>query len=100
MSVSTLSRKRSTARKPHQCVWCGCSVLTGSRYERQHIIIDGEFQSNAWHEACLTGFDGFWKETREEEFIPGEQEMPFFALYQMEATTPSPQPKRGAVADD
>lgn len=85
MSVSTLSRKRSIDRKPHRCIWCDHPVLPGSRYERQHIIIDGDFQSNAWHEACLVGFDEFWKETREEEFTPGEQDMPFFALYQMEA---------------
>lgn len=86
MSVSTLSRKRSVARKPHRCIWCGQTVLTGSQYERQQIIIDGYFQSNAWHEACLVGFDERWDKTREEEFDPGEQDMPFHALYQLEVS--------------
>jgi len=90
MTVSTLGRKRTIANKPHQCVWCGYPVQAGSRYERQQIIIDGHFQSNAWHEACLTGFDAYYDETREEEFHPHEQDMPFFELYQLETQPPSP----------
>lgn len=97
MTVSTLERKLVIAIKSHQCVWCGHAVLAGSTYERQKIIIDGSFQSNAWHEACLVGFDDHWKETREEEFEPCEHDMPFFALYQLETANPPPETR--AVCD-
>jgi hypothetical protein len=90
MSYSHLGSKRATARKSHRCVWCDQIILAGSRYDRQSGIVDGDFQSAAWHEACLTGFDQYYAETHENEFMPGEHEMPFFALYQLEVQTPAP----------
>ncbi|MBB3315152.1 hypothetical protein FHT77_000994 [Rhizobium sp. BK181] len=90
MSFVGLGSKRVTARKAHVCVWCGHRILIGARYDRQSGIMDGDFQSNAWHEACLRGFDAYYDETRETEFEPEEHEMPFFALYQLETQTPPP----------
>jgi len=87
MSYHHLGSQRVIARKQHRCVWCDQPILAGSRYDRQSGIIDGDFQSAAWHEACLTGFDQYFAETRENEFIPGEQEMPFHSLYQLEVSS-------------
>lgn len=89
MSYSLLNRSATKARKAHACVWCGHSVLAGSQYVRESSIYDGGFQNFAFHEACLKAADDYFSEIGEGEFPEGS-EMPFFALYQLEAQTPAP----------
>lgn len=31
-----------TARKEHTCMWCGCKIKKGEKYERQTIKWDGQ----------------------------------------------------------
>jgi hypothetical protein len=85
MSYSLLKSRRVVARKAHQCVWCGHSILKNSHYERENSIYDGEFQNFAWHEACRKASYAAFDETHEEEFMPGDNQMPFFDLYKAEA---------------
>jgi hypothetical protein len=57
----------------------------GSLYRRESSVYDGAFQNFAWHEACLMDADEWFAETRQEEFTSGHQ-MPFLALYNLDAT--------------
>lgn len=84
MGFHEVSRKSTIARKPHRCIWCCWPILAGSRYFRERSVYDGSWQNFAWHEACRKDADTSFLETREEEFTSG-QEMPFLALYQLEA---------------
>ncbi|YP_010115368.1 hypothetical protein PBC5_gp51 [Sinorhizobium phage PBC5] len=85
MSYSLLDRSAIKARKPHSCIWCGHPILAGSQYVREASIYDGHFQNFAWHEACRKDADDYFDEVGEGE-LPDDSEMPFFALYQMEAS--------------
>lgn len=84
MSYHCFSRRLVAARKPHVCVWCSRPVVQGSFYIRENSVYDGGFQNFAWHEACRKDADDWFAESGEEEFISG-QEMPFAALYALEA---------------
>lgn len=74
----------ATARKPHRCIWCCLPVLAGSKYVREHSVYDGAWQNFAWHESCRAAALDYFAATREEEFQSGH-DMPFHALYQLEA---------------
>lgn len=84
MSYSLLSLSRTKARKLHACVWCGHAILRGSTYLREVSTYDGEFQNFAWHEACLKASEEYFETFGETEFT-SDNEMPFFALYAIEA---------------
>ena len=86
MSYSLLSRSAKTARKGHRCIWCGLPIFSGSQYLRETSTYDGDFQNFAWHEACRKDADDYFHDEGEAEFCPGENEMPFHALYQLEAS--------------
>lgn len=83
MTYHCFSKQQTRARKKHVCIWCCQYVLVGSRYIREHSVYDGQWQNFAWHEACLQDAEAHFDETREEEFISGN-EMPFYALYKLE----------------
>lgn len=84
MSYSLLNRSAVSARKEHRCIWCCCAILTGSQYVREASTYDGHFQNFAWHEACRKDADDYFDDVGEGEFTSGENDMPFFALYQLE----------------
>lgn len=85
MTYHLFSDRRTKARKRHACIWCCCAILPGSVYVREHSVYDGGFQNFAWHEACHADATEWFAEAGgETEFISGH-EMPFHALYQLEA---------------
>lgn len=89
MSYHLFSKTLRTASKPHHCIWCCLPTLVGSKYIREHSVYDGHFQNHAWHEACWADSQSYFAETREEEFISGN-DMPFYALYALEAKGAQP----------
>jgi hypothetical protein len=64
-----LGDKIVTAKKKHQCIWCGEKILPGEKYERQVGIYYGDFQYNKWHLECR---DAWHKASREYFDIDGE----------------------------
>lgn len=46
-----------TARKEHTCMWCGCKIKKGEKYERKTIKWDGQVYDWICHLECeeLTG---------------------------------------------
>jgi hypothetical protein len=83
MAYHLFSEKLSVARKPHRCIWCCLPTLVGSTYIREHSVYDGGWQNFAWHEQCRADAMAYFRETREEEFVSGN-DMPYHALYQLE----------------
>lgn len=84
MAYHLFSAQRARARKPHQCIWCSRTVLPGSVYVRERSIYDGLHQSLAWHEACRKA-DRDQSSPGEEYELYGDEDMPFEALYLLEA---------------
>lgn len=91
MSYHCFSEKHQTAREPHQCIWCCHVILRGSKYVRERSIFDGHHQNFAWHEACRADAIAGWEAGADKEFI-SDNEMPFFALYQIEVSAQEPRP--------
>jgi hypothetical protein len=89
MTYHLFSKTLSTARKPHRCIWCCLPTLVGSKYIRERSVYDGGWQNHAWHEACWADAMDYYAETRDGEFVSGN-EMPFFALYKLEAAEVQP----------
>lgn len=85
MSYHCFSDRRTVARKSHRCVWCSHAILLGSTYRRERSVYDGHHQNFAWHEACRSDADQWFAETGIEEFFT-DNDMPFYALYQIEAS--------------
>lgn len=94
MTYSCLSLAKTTARKPHVCVWCCNDILLGSIYLRERSVADGYFQNFAWHEACNKDADSYFADTGDDTFISGN-EMPFLALYKLERTLLARLDKKG-----
>lgn len=100
MSFRQISVEIVTARKPHQCTWCGEEIPAGTRYQRQHASYDGSAYSAAWHEECQIAWEQDYHVYREVEFTPHENErlFPCLALLDAELTTaetPSPSDRAG-----
>lgn len=93
MSYSLIKLSRTKARKLHACVWCGKPILRGSTYFREVSIYDGEFQSLAMHEMCMKASDEHIEAFGEIVFA-GDNEMPFSALYALEASSSTQTDKR------
>lgn len=85
MSYHCFSEKLTTAKDDHRCIWCGHRIMRASKYIRERSIYDGRHQNMAWHEACRADALSGWRAGHDEEFMRYEAEMPFFALYQLEA---------------
>lgn len=58
MSFSSITRQ--TARKPHQCAECRCSIAPGQRYERQAGTFDGDFYDNSFCLECADLWGAAW----------------------------------------
>lgn len=52
-----LANDTLTARKKHQCTWCGQAIEAGSKYVRQRIIGDDGPCTNKLHPECDTALD-------------------------------------------
>ena len=52
MSWTTLGERVVTARKQHDCIWCGESIMVSEAYKRITGVSDGEFQDGKWHIEC------------------------------------------------
>ena len=76
MSYHQFSMKDTKARKLHRCIWCGELILKGATYKRESSVFDGGFQDHAWHPECLEAQSKYYKENRQEEFDPHENERP------------------------
>lgn len=44
-----------TARRQHQCAFCGLSIPTGERYVRAQVPGGGLLMKRAFHCKCFTG---------------------------------------------
>lgn len=49
----TLSETRHRSRKERPCIWCREKIAAGEMYVRSAVIVEGEFQANAYHPECL-----------------------------------------------
>lgn len=87
MAYHCFSMKATVACAPRRCIWCYSAILAGSTYRRERSVYDGQFQNFSWHEACRSAADEHFNDTGEEDFTSGN-EMPYQALYQLEATRP------------
>lgn len=89
MRYHCFSQRPHVAQKAHRCAWCGHPVLSGSTYIRERSVYEGYFQNHAWHEACRKDADDYYDYYGGGDF-PGSVDMPFFALYQLEARALNP----------
>ena len=64
-----------TAKKPHNCTWCGQKILMGERYSRWASVDDSYFTSKM-HEECVGAMLDEFRETRDNEYLPFENERP------------------------
>ena len=67
-----LSTETPTARKEHQCGWCGEMVLVGEKYNRWNGIHEGDFQSNAMHSECAVACHDLLSQGWDDEYYPYE----------------------------
>ena len=73
MSFDLLSERKFTARKNHECIWCNEDIKSEERYVSQAVIYDGDFSFRRFHEECLTAYEQFFSENKDEtEFSPHE----------------------------
>lgn len=87
MSFHLFSLDHTRAKlSTHKCIWCCQPILARSHYVREHSVYDGAFQNFSWHEACRADAEKAWEGLYETEFTSGH-EMPFYALYCLEAAS-------------
>jgi len=91
MSYHLFSKTLRAARKPHRCIWCCLPTLVGSKYIRERSVYDGGWQNHAWHEACWADAQDYFEHfaSGEDTFMSGN-DMPFLALYKLEAAEVQP----------
>lgn len=46
---------QNTARRQHQCAFCGRTVHTGERYVRAQVPGGGRLAKRAFHQGCYRG---------------------------------------------
>lgn len=44
-----------TARRQHQCAFCGLSIATGEQYVRAQLPGGGRLEKRAFHQGCYRG---------------------------------------------
>lgn len=90
MSYHCFSMTLQRAKRQHSCIWCGRTILLGSHYKREKSVYDGHHQNFAWHEACRADADEWFGEHGEDDFFPGDHDMPYRALCEVDrAALPS-----------
>lgn len=70
MSWETLNATWRKARKEHECVWCGETIVKGERYLDETGLMDGDFINQKWHKECSDASNRHWKEYHEDDFDP------------------------------
>ena len=55
--LTELNTSYPTARKEHKCMWCGCTINVGEKYERQTLKYDNQIYDWVAHLECakITG---------------------------------------------
>lgn len=62
MSITVLSTKTVTARKPHQCMTCNANTIRPSvLYHRSTMVYDGRIYDRVQCEPCRTITDLVWQ---------------------------------------
>lgn len=72
MSGSTVIETIKSAKKPHQCSWCGTKILTGEAYKKYRYFDSGDAGTVKMHPECLEAFESQDSWDKEEGFSPGE----------------------------
>lgn len=70
------SMTERTAAKRHQCIWCGEFIPTGSKYQDERSVYDGQHQHHRWHVECLQDARDGWARGDDTEFSPYSAERP------------------------
>ena len=63
------------AKKPHKCTWCGQQIPIGEVYRRWRSV-DNSFFVSKMHEECVGAMLEEFRETRDNEYLPFENERP------------------------
>jgi len=50
--MSVLREENPKAAKRHTCIWCSEEIKKGEKHRLQAGIVEGEFQTNRYHEEC------------------------------------------------
>jgi hypothetical protein len=53
-----------TARRPHQCAFCGRTVQSGEQYVRAQMPGGGRLEKRAFHQGCYRGLVDSVSKTR------------------------------------
>lgn len=92
--ITTLNESYPTARKEHKCMWCGCTIEVGEKYERQTLKYENQIYDWVCHLECrevavlLDMFDYDYGEGIDgEHFIEYIQEWLFDKHYNDETET-------------
>lgn len=75
MSYTLFEMLVRTAKKKHQCIWCGQDIAPGSKYKDERSVYDGNIQRHRWHPECQKASQDHFR-TGEEDFDPFENERP------------------------
>ena len=76
MSYTLLSEAHPKARKDHQCIWCGQTILKGTVYRSERSVYDGSMQNHKWHMECDLDARSYFKGSFEEDFDAGAADRP------------------------
>lgn len=63
-----------TAKKVHNCSWCGEAILKGEKYERTFIVYEGDAWTRKLHVECAKANVAYLKTDYDELFYEGQFE--------------------------
>ncbi|MDE8648178.1 hypothetical protein PXH69_24735 [Rhodococcus qingshengii] len=73
MSITVLSTKTVTARKPHQCMTCSTvAIKPGIQYVRSTMVYDGRIYDWVQCEPCRAITDLVWQWSNEQDGIDAD----------------------------
>ena len=76
MNFVLLKMSKHVANKNHTCIWCGESILSGERYQREVSVFEGQWQFHKWHPECEEAAQKEFKATKEYDFDAGTNPRP------------------------
>ena len=76
MSYCLIRKEIVTARKPHNCIWCGQLIHRTETYVREASVYDNRWQNHKWHHECDKDAIKHFSECGEEEFDSYNNERP------------------------